>query len=98
MTIATLVPILFITALVQFMKEGLGLPSKYAQIAAFGLAVVFGVLFYISSSITETVVAILGYGLAAVGLWEVAGKKYEEARGVAPSIPPASDQKPVDSD
>ena len=105
MTIATLVPVLLITALVQLFKESLGLPSKYAKITAFVLAVVFGTLFYLSASLTETVVAILGYGLAAVGLWEVGGQRYKELRGLetgaqAPSTPTSEMKTPehVDSD
>lgn len=95
MSIASIVPVLLITGLVQILKESLGLPSKYVQIAVFTLAVIFGVLFYISSSLTEVVVSVCGYGLMAIGLWEVGGKKYEAVRGLNNTTNPVSGQAPA---
>lgn len=81
MPITTIIPIILITGLVQILKESLGLPSKYAQLAAFSFAIIFGILFTYSVSITESVVNILEYGLAAIGLWEVGGVGYSKMRG-----------------
>lgn len=73
-TIIMAIPVLFITTLVQLFKL-LGMNSKYAPHCAFGLAVLFGGLFYWNADFTQTIVGVLMYGLGAVGLWEVGGKK-----------------------
>jgi len=97
MNLTQAIPIILITGLVQVTKEAFGLPSKYAQIATFVIAVVFGVLFTVSPSITDTVITILAFGLSAIGLWEVAGPKYKELRG-EPLKPVEETPKAVDSD
>lgn len=79
-SLSQLVPILLITALVQFGKEVLNIPSKYARIASFAVAVVFGVLFIYNQPLTQIVVDILAYALSAIGLWEVAKPKYENLK------------------
>lgn len=94
MSIVNIVPVLLITGLVQVLKESLGLPSKYAQLATFMLAVIFGVLFYVSTSLTEVVVSVVGYGLMAIGLWEVGGKGYEQLRGIDKN--PTTQQAPLE--
>jgi len=73
-TIIMAIPVLFITTLVQLFKL-LGMDSKYSPLAAFGLAVIFGGMLYWNADVTNTIVGILMYGLGAVGLWEVGGKK-----------------------
>lgn len=73
-TIIIAIPVVFITSFVELLKL-LGMPSKYAQLMAFLLAIILGILFYWNASLTNTIVGILMYGLAAVGLWEVGGKK-----------------------
>lgn len=68
------VPILFITTLVQFLKQVFNLPSRYAQLAVFFFALIFATLFYWNADITTGLIAVLTYSLGAVGLWEVGGK------------------------
>lgn len=65
------IPILFITGIVQIAKEFFNMPSKYARIASFIIALVFGVLFVWNADITKTITDILMYALSAIGLWEV---------------------------
>lgn len=96
MSIVSIVPVLLITGVVQILKESLGLPSKYVQIAVFSLAVVFGALFYISSSFTEVAVSVVGYGLMAIGLWEVGGKGYKQIRGIDDEKNLAAQPAPVE--
>jgi len=73
------IPIVLVTALVQAAKE-FGLPSKYAQITAFSLAIVFACMFLWNSSITESFVGILQYALGAIGLWELGKPMYENLK------------------
>lgn len=73
-TIIMAIPVLFITTLVQLFKL-LGMPSKYSPHAAFGLAIIFGTLFLWKAEATQAIVGVIMYGLGAVGLWEVGGKK-----------------------
>lgn len=75
------VPVLFITGLVQFLKES-GMPSKYAQLAALFFSLVFGVLALWNASLTEHLVAILEYALGSIGLWEVSKPIYNNLTGV----------------
>lgn len=85
-TIVMAVPIILITTLVQLFKL-LGMPSKYAPHAAFGLALILGALFFWNADVTQTIVGVLMYGLGAVGLWEVGGKKImPEEKVVEPII------------
>lgn len=77
MELLNIIPAVLITGLVQVLKE-FGLPSKYARIAAFSLAVLLAVIYYYNSDLMSVVVTVAQFGLAAIGLWEVAKPTYEQ--------------------
>lgn len=89
-TIIMAIPIIFITTLVQLFKL-LGMPSKYSPLVAFILALFFGGLFFWNATVAQTIVGVLMYGLGAVGLWEVGGKKIMPPEEEKEQVPIASE-------
>lgn len=93
-TLLLLIPIPLITAVVQLFKE-VGMPSKYAKLAAFVLAMMFATLATVNNGFTQILVAILQYALGAIGLWELAGPAYKNIGN--PQQPAVDSQKVDDS-
>lgn len=63
------IPITFIFAIVEILKQ-LGLPSQYARIAVFVIALGMSIIFYFNPSIIDLFVRWVGFALATIGLYE----------------------------